>query len=348
MRKILLLLCFSLFAFGDINRTIINNINEKISNLDTVIGASIWDVRYENFIKYQDINDELIILNLELKKIEDVHLQDELKRKIATLEEQLNVLKEYKELNFAHSLSAPEDIETLSKLTNPFAIIGAFSHIKKLRGEKEEYAFTFNDFKNLVEKIREKNLELKELVNLESNIENIEALKASDKKLEEFDQALKFASVSYSVYEKKIDDEIARVSAEIKAQGLRAINIVIAIVIVVAIAFMLKLVDTATKIINFINLNIIFLILLFAYIENITYLVTILGFASAGLAIAMKDMFMSMLGWCVIVFGGSLRVGDRVKVFQNDTTYVGDIIDISFLRITLYEDIKLCFYKSYF
>lgn len=85
-----------------------------------------------------------------------MHLQDELKRKIATLEEQLNVLKEYKELNFAHSLSAPEDIETLSKLTNPFAIIGAFSHIKKLRGEKEEYAFKFNDFKNLVEKNQRK------------------------------------------------------------------------------------------------------------------------------------------------------------------------------------------------
>lgn len=130
-------------------------------------------------------------------------------------------------------------------------------------------------------------------------------------------------------------------SAEIKVQGLRAINIVIAIVIVIAISFMLKFVAkkyikdneryyTATKIINFINLNIIFLILLFAYIENITYLVTILGFASAGLAIAMKDMFMSMLGWCVIVFGGSFRVGDRVKVFQNDTAYIGDIIDISF------------------
>ncbi|HEB9427797.1 TPA: mechanosensitive ion channel [Campylobacter coli] len=357
MKKILLLLCFSLFAFGDMNRTIVENINGKISNLDTVIGASIWNIRYENFIKYQDINDELIILNLELKKITDIHQQDELKRKIATLEEQLNVLKEYKELNFAHSLSAPENIETLSKLTNPLAIIGAFSHIKKLRGEKEEYAFKFNDFKNLVEKIREKNSELKELVRLDSNIENIEALKASDKKLEEFDQALKFASVSYSVYEKKIDDEITRVSAEIKVQGLRAINIVIAIVIVIAISFMLKFVAkkyikdneryyTATKIINFINLNIIFLILLFAYIENITYLVTILGFASAGLAIAMKDMFMSMLGWCVIVFGGSFRVGDRVKVFQNDTAYIGDIIDISFLRITLYEDITLETYSK--
>ncbi|CDG57336.1 Putative mechanosensitive ion channel [Campylobacter coli 76339] len=68
MKKILLLLCFSLFAFGDMNRTIVENINGKISNLDTVIGASIWNTRYENFIKYQDINDELIILNLELKK----------------------------------------------------------------------------------------------------------------------------------------------------------------------------------------------------------------------------------------------------------------------------------------
>ncbi len=81
--------------------------------------------------------------------------------------------------------------------------------------------------------------------------------------------------------------------------------------------------------------------MLFAYIENITYLVTILGFASAGLAIAMKDMFMSMLGWCVIIFGGSFRVGDRVKVFQNDTTYIGDIIDISFYALLFMKSLHL-------
>lgn len=80
--------------------------------------------------------------------------------------------------------------------------------------------------------------------------------------------------------------------------------------------------------------------MLFAYIENITYLVTILGFASAGLAIAMKDMFMSMLGWCVIIYG-SFRVGDRVKVFQNDTTYIGDIIDISFYALLFMKSLRL-------
>ena len=357
MRQIIILIFFPLFTFGDVNRTIIDNTSEKINTLNTVISASIWNIRYENFIKYQTINDELIVLKLKLKKTSNVYQQEELKRKIVSLEEQLSLLKEYKDLNFAQSLSAPDSIEILSKLTNPLAIIGAFSHIKKLKGEKEEYAFKINDFKNLVEKIREKNLELKELVELQPNITNIKALKASDKKLEEFEQALNFASVSYSVYEKKIDEEISRVSAEIKVQSLTAVNIFIAIVIVIAIAFMLKFAAkkyikdneryyTATKIINFVNINIIFLILLFAYIENISYLVTILGFASAGLAIAMKDMFMSMLGWCVIVFGGSFRVGDRVKVFQNDTAYVGDIIDISFLRITLYEELTLETYSK--
>lgn len=357
MKKIIILFFLIVFAFGDMNRTIVGNMNDKINNLDAIISASIWDIRYENFIKYQDINDELILLNLELKKTTDTHHQEELKRRITSLEEQLNLLKEYKDLNFVQSLSAPETIETLPKLTNPLAIIGALSHIKKLKGEKEEYTFKINDFKNLVDKIRIKNLELKEFAKFEPSIKNIEALKASNKKLEEFEQALNFASVSYSVYEKKIDEEIARVGAEIKVQTLRAINIIIAIVVVVTIAFALKFVAkkyikdneryyTATKIINFINVSLIFLILLFAYIENITYLVTILGFASAGLAIAMKDMFMSMLGWCVIVFGGSLRVGDRVKVFQNDTSYVGDIIDISFLRITLYEELTLETYSK--
>ncbi|ARJ56548.1 mechanosensitive ion channel family protein [Campylobacter cuniculorum] len=347
MKKILFLISFYIYAFASND---IAQIRQTIENLDTIINASVWNVRYDNFIKYEHINDELILLNLELKKNLSPNQKEEITRKIATLQEQLNLLKDYKDINFIQSLSAPETIEILPKLTNPLAIIEGFSHIKKLTNEKEEYVFKYNDFKNLVEKIREKNSMLKELVTLEPNKNNTEALKLSDKKLDEFEQALQFASVSFSVYEKKVDEEITRVNVEIKVQSIRAANILITIIFVIVVSFLLKFIArkyikdneryyTATKIINFININLIFLILLFAYIENITYLVTILGFASAGLAIAMKDMFMSMLGWCVIVFGGSFRVGDRIKVIQNDLTYVGDIIDISFLRITIYEDI---------
>ena len=60
--------------------------------------------------------------------------------------------------------------------------------------------------------------------------------------------------------------------------------------------------------------------------------------------LAMKDMFMSLLGWSVIVFGGSIHVGDRIKVKKNGLVYVGDVIDISMLRITIFEDVTLTSY----
>ena len=50
------------------------------------------------------------------------------------------------------------------------------------------------------------------------------------------------------------------------------------------------------KLINFLFIVIVILVLLFSYIQNVSYLVTILGFASAGIAIALKDWFMSIFG----------------------------------------------------
>ncbi|MCW1360463.1 mechanosensitive ion channel [Campylobacter jejuni] len=355
MKKIILLLIFCTALFA--NKTIGDELNEKITSLDKAIENSIWNVRYENFIKYQELKTQINFLNSELDKANSNREKEEILRKIGHLEEQLSLLAEYKELNFAKFLSLPDSVESLPKLTNPFAIISGLSHIRKLRNAKEEYLNRFKEFQDLFNIIKEKNEELKTLVKLNPSNENFKLLKASDKKLEEFEQALNFSEVSFSVYEKNVDEEIQRVRSDIKTQSLRAINIVAAIIFVLIVSFLLKIASkkyisdneryyTANKIINFINISIIFLILLFAYIENITYLVTVLGFASAGLAIAMKDMFMSMLGWCVIIFGSSFRVGDRIKVWQNNTTYVGDIIDISFLRMTIYEDITLTTYTT--
>jgi small-conductance mechanosensitive channel len=95
------------------------------------------------------------------------------------------------------------------------------------------------------------------------------------------------------------------------------------------------------KALNISFVSILILTLLLAYIENVSYLVTILGFASAGIAIAMKDWFMSLMGWATIVIGGSIHVGDRVRFVREGVEYVGDIVDISMLRMTMHEDINL-------
>ncbi len=79
------------------------------------------------------------------------------------------------------------------------------------------------------------------------------------------------------------------------------------------------------KIINFTLAFLVLMLLLFSYIDNVSYLVTILGFASAGIAIALKDWFMSIFGWLVIVTSGFIQVGDRIRVTKGEVETVGDV-----------------------
>ncbi len=172
------------------------------------------------------------------------------------------------------------------------------------------------------------------------------------KQLERFESALDTMKVTADVYQKRLDIIEVSINKEVEAQIFKIAKIGVVILVVFVFFFLLKLfvkkyiTDNerfymANKIITFGNFTLIVLILFFNYIENVSYLVTILGFASAGIAIAMKDWFMSILGWLVIVFGGSIHVGDRIRVDMDGMRYVGDVMDISLLRMTILEDITL-------
>ncbi|EAH8202186.1 mechanosensitive ion channel family protein [Campylobacter lari] len=354
MKKIFLLLFLPflmLLAQDDIT-----HLEEKLNQLHNNLSYNTWVEKYNNFNAYKKTQEEILALEKEGLKANERN-KIIIERQILILKERLELLNEYKSTNFSKLILAPDDIEKMDPLTNPLAIISAYSHIKKLKRDREDFINLLNSFKKTLEELIKENILIAELAKISPNQKRQEELALSNQMVRDFSQTLRFGEISYSVYEKKIQDEINKTTASIKVQGLRAFNVILGIIIAIAVAFMLKFIArkyiedndrfyTANKIINFINVNVIVLIILFGYIENISYLVTVLGFASAGLAIAMKDMFMSMLGWCVIVFGGSFRVGDRIRVFQNGNQYIGDIIDISFLRITLYEDITLLTYTD--
>jgi small-conductance mechanosensitive channel len=87
---------------------------------------------------------------------------------------------------------------------------------------------------------------------------------------------------------------------------------------------------------------------MFFYIDNATYLVTILGFVSAGIAIAMKDWFMNIFGWFVIITTGNFKVGDRIKItLQNgNVEMIGDVVDITISKIVIHEDVTLTTYNK--
>jgi small-conductance mechanosensitive channel len=213
-----------------------------------------------------------------------------------------------------------------------------------------------NTVKNL-EKKKETLYKIKSLqkeLNLQITISESE-IKDIEKKYNDFYIVSKSYQTTVDVYNKKVDEITLNLTEQIKAQGVKAFYISITILILFLISIAIKalvkkyITDnerfyTANKVLNITTFIIIVLILLFSYLENVSYLVTVLGFASAGIAIAMKDWFMSILGWFVMVIGGSIHVGDRIKAVKDGQEFVGDVLDISMLRITLQEDVTLTSY----
>ena len=271
-----------------------------------------------------------------------------------TIKEQIELLREFEKAPFSNMITAPE-IEILPEITNPFLIISGFSYIKQLRSKKDEYRQRIESLNAVIDELSKREAILSAIVRISGDEKESGELFDLRQEINEFTAAADVAKTTYSVYEKRVNEAISRVREDITSQIKKALSIGIFIVLSIAFSFLLKFIVkktiadherlyTAHKIINLVNITLIVLILLFAYIENVTYLVTVLGFASAGIAIAMKDMFMSMLGWTVVVFGGSFHVGDRIKVRRGNEDIVGDIIDISLLRMTVFEDVTYTTY----
>lgn len=76
----------------------------------------------------------------------------------------------------------------------------------------------------------------------------------------------------------------------------------------------------------------IFLIII-VWIKGFKSVSTIIGLLSAGVAIALKDLFVSFTGWAFILWRKPFGIGDRVQLGN----YAGDVIDIRIFQFTLME-----------
>jgi small-conductance mechanosensitive channel len=327
---------------------------DGLEKIETDLKHSTMHARYNNHQTYLEIEKHLKEIKKEMKKAKQLRQKKELADltvKYKSLENQLDLLGDFKEEPFVE-LTKPNEIPEPPKVDTPFDIFNGFTYVKLLKKDRDEYSEKLNALLVLLDTLEEQKRELEALEKLYGNDSRKEQLAAVSAELEHVSNTYKLARTTNEIYQQKVDDSILKTTNEIKAQMKKLLNIVIIIGLILLFSFILKYFAKKTisdneryymahKGINFTNLVLIALVLLFSFLENATYLVTVLGFASAGIAIAMKDLFMSSLGWLVIVFGGSFHVGDRVKVYKGSHSYVGDIVDISFLRMTILEDVTL-------
>jgi small-conductance mechanosensitive channel len=336
----------------------------ELETLEQESGSEdIWSKIYSNYITYQNLQHRLDVLSKRYFKLNRLEKptpreREELRRikmERATLRSKLDLLKEYADNPF-RKLLAPPKLDEPPAVGSPVGIIGAISYRQKLANDRKAYAQTHQSLVQVLDHLRAKQSIMGRMLDLDPyNTRLQNELTEVNREIETLLPVEEILKTTEEVYSKKIEEARLKVDADI-AREIRKAAVIAGVVLGFFILFLLAkyLIQRymskkesfylINKALNFIFLNVVVLILLFAYIENVSYLVTILGFASAGIAIAMKDWFMSLLGWFVIVIGGSVHVGDRVKFVRDGVEYVGDIVDISPLRMTMQEDITLTTY----
>ncbi|MCX6051520.1 MAG: mechanosensitive ion channel [Campylobacterales bacterium] len=344
-----------------------NQISQYASELKSlekeIDKEKVWMKSYASYLTSLEVRENLEEIRTRIeylrKKGDTVSEKDELaaltsKEKI--LASQIEKLKEKDSAPFSKLLT-PSSIDVVPSITNPFDIFTGISLIKTLNTDYDDYIKRKEELTELLKLIRNENKIYEEIELLDKEKAYKTQIEYKKKQLERFETALDTISITADVYQKRLEIIEINTNKEVQQQIYRLAKIGIVILIVFIIFFLLKLVVKkyitdnerfymANKIITFSNVTLVILILFFNYIENVSYLVTILGFASAGIAIAMKDLFMSILGWLVMVIGGSIHVGDRIRVDMDGIMYVGDVMDISLLRMTLLEDVTLTSVKT--
>lgn len=75
------------------------------------------------------------------------------------------------------------------------------------------------------------------------------------------------------------------------------------------------------------------LVALFGFANELGTLATVMGFAAAGIALALQNVIISLAGYFYLSGRFGIRVGDRVQISGID----GDVLEIGFFKMTLLE-----------
>jgi len=81
------------------------------------------------------------------------------------------------------------------------------------------------------------------------------------------------------------------------------------------------------------SIVIIILIMLLTWLKDPTNITTVLGFTSAGLALALHPVFLNIAGWLLIIVNKPINIGDRIE-YQS---IKGDVIDIQIFYTLILE-----------
>jgi hypothetical protein len=302
---------------------------EDLKQIDELLNNNnIWSKVYFNYETYKKLEFLATEMDTRIKNLKKKRRLTKKEKKALkkyeddykTTKGKLIQLKEYKENPFKKLLT-PEDIGTPPIVLSPLDLIQAISFQKRLTAIEEDYSSRLKSLQDIVYKLNRKKYILYSIITLNKdlNIKDNEDYKddivSISKKLEVYNRTLEIFKTTQNALKQKISELKLNIKDAISKEMEKGIVLGSIILFLFLVFLVLKylvkkymseneLYYSTNKALNFIFITIVVMILLFSYLENVGHLVTILSFASAGIAIALKDWFMSIFGWVSIMTGG--------------------------------------------
>lgn len=87
------------------------------------------------------------------------------------------------------------------------------------------------------------------------------------------------------------------------------------------------------KLINSICLGVLVIVFLVIWYESSSYIIAVLGVFSAGIAFAIRDILLDMIGWVYILWAAPFKIGDRIQIGEE----IGDVIDVGLVHFSMLE-----------
>lgn len=75
------------------------------------------------------------------------------------------------------------------------------------------------------------------------------------------------------------------------------------------------------------------ILLLMIWYESSAYIIAVAGVLTAGIAFALRDLLVDMIGWAYILWATPFKIGDRIEVGGQ----IGDVIDVTLIHFSILE-----------
>jgi len=325
MRAFIVLFIFINILFGDVTK-------------DKALTDNIWLKTYQNYKNYN-----IIILNITKTEYKikqnskNENLQLALKKKLSIYKSKLsfyeknnsfdNILLKYKfdisnitlrEFIFKNQL------EELNRL------------IKKYQNIKNQFNIARSTISTNYNNLLKSNKDDKKLVTLKEDMEYFDEYSENVFKIEQ------------NLLETKdeLEKKYLEYKDEIFTKHLFTLAIIALLYMVYKISYFIYLKfihnnnddgQNYKKFFSLLYISSILLIVIVRYIDDFIYIITFLSVIAAALTIATREIILNIAGSIYILFSNIIKIGDRVMVQFETKHTIGDIVDISLVKIKLNE-----------